>query len=364
MRVVPGFLTLLALCHFASAQQEVLPIDPYYQPQKTYDQRSLDQVIRNAQSSNNLREYRQASKLDNLRNERQRLEDLNQQMLEVKLEESRVNSEQRLSDRVVDFQAETGGPAMVQGSGGYGPGYTGTSVAPMPVPEDYSYKFAIAPRGGISHIPSSNLDVSPDYSLGVAVEFAASNYFTLEAGYSRNRYSVGLLSSNPYVATTQVNNAFYSGDLLHTLLFEQNVFDVGIKVHMMNQQAAVRPFLSLGGGYSSGSIDLKDDLQNYMNNYYGGYYGNGYFTQDYDVDQWVGYAGLGLEFRIVKPLSLSIMGRYYHPFSSDENFGLPTMAFVNPYYYTSYQALDKRYAAISLKDEDFFTVHAGATLQF
>jgi cytochrome b involved in lipid metabolism len=168
---------------------------------------------------------------------------------------------------------------------------------------------------------------------------------TIQLGYTYSQYNVGLTSENSYYAYT-------NGQNLQTLTLNQNVFSAGVKIDLLGPDSRIRPYVSGGGAYSKGYVNYNSQILSQIN-------ANPYLASlgtDYDVSQYLGYLGAGLDVAITRNISVGVDFKYYDVISSNQNNNLNNYAFSN-----SYVTPDKAYVGGSLANANFYTMMAGVT---
>ena len=139
----------------------------------------------------------------------------------------------------------------------------------------------------------------------------------------------------------------------------QNVFDAGVKLYLLDRDSAVRPFIGGGGGYAKSYINYNSQIINNLNAMG---LGNSNLASDYDVSQFLGYAEAGANVQMNKSISIGLMFRYYEVLSSSENGGINNYAFYNPGNLGA--SPSKQYVGGSVAGSGFYNILAGATFSF
>jgi outer membrane protein W len=180
-----------------------------------------------------------------------------------------------------------------------------------PASEGDKTMFTIKPQAGIANLSSSDgYDLHPHFSVGGGLAVEASNYITFEANYTYSEYGVDIASVNPFANYYQ--SAGGSG--LQTLVLKQNVFDAGLKFHLLGQDSRVRPFIGGGGGYSKSYMNYNQNVLNLENQ-------EGYqaFGKDYESSSYMGYLSTGLDIKVTHNISVGLTFKYYAVLSSSED---------------------------------------------
>lgn len=338
------------------------------------------------------------SDMEVVRRERVRSERRNEDALTMRLEALRMQEEERRAKKIIAALQNEGTESTVQVieaqpalqtqviSVPVTEGQTVATVAVSESEEDQPMQISVQPRGGMGGMMASGYDVNPRFSLGVGLSASAGDNITIEAGYSYNVFGVALNSSNPWVASFQA----YTGSYLksfETVAMKQNVADLGVKLHLLGRSSKIRPFISGGGGYSVAYVNYDQKILSYLNQA-----GLGGMGSDYEIQQFLGYLGGGLDVQVSKSVSIGALFKYYTVLSARENSRLNNLALYNgglgggyPYYgggyggypqyqsnpysgYNQYQSglsdQDKQMVGGSLANTSFYVIQAGVTFTF
>lgn len=337
-----------------------------------------------------------------LRRERMRQELKNEDVLQERLEELRLRDEKRRTDQIVSG-SPVGEASAPVGLGAAAPqaavGVTQETVVPTvldkpgqgqqavaaPMGSDVATleasshddassdpfldkrpKFTIAPRGGVAGILGSNgLNVVPRFSVGLGAGVELNDHLAFEVGYTFSEYGVGLMPTNGFVLGYMAYAGVY-GTQPETQVMRQNIFDAGMKLHVLGRDSRLRPYLTGGGAYAKSFINWDDTILRLANPSV-----QPWLAQDYAVDAFLGYLGVGLDLRITKSISISAQGRYYAVLTARENSALNPANFYgnnggiySPVAYMGALDYDKERTGASLSNAGFFTIQAGLTFQF
>lgn len=229
-------------------------------------------------------------------------------------------------------------------------------------PEHDNTRIYVQGRGGVAMMSANGegYDVNSRYSLGVGLGFVVTSNLSVEAGYSFNEYGVSM--GYPYGYPTYGNynyNGNSTGD--ETIAMKQNVVDLGLKLHVLGVDSRVRPYVSAGAAYAKSYVNFDEKyLQQYNQAY-----GNTNAYPDYELSQFLGYLGTGLDVRLSRVVSISGNFRYYGVFSSRENQPLNSYPGYYGGGYSSYAANPQvQQAGGSLAGRGFYTLGAGLTFVF
>lgn len=343
------------------------------------------------------------SKADLMRRERQREELKNEDILQERLEELRLRDERRRTQEVLTTGAATGAvtptdaasaaasagmkeevivapvtdhpgkpalaPSMAPAAAApvapmaQDSGMMGTSVATAPSADSYGEhtNFSIGPRAGISNMigDSGYFNVTPHYALGLAADVSASDYLSFNVGYTFSQYGVSMASSNPYVIWAQQQAAMLGQGNFQSLNMNQNVFDAGIKLHLLGPDSRIRPFIGGGGAYAMNYINFSSQILAEM---------GPNMSPDYKVNDFLGYLSTGADFKISKNISVGAEFRYYAVLSYSQSsslnsyygafYGNPYYGGVNPY------NQDTAVAGGSLGQNSFYSILGNASFSF
>lgn len=251
--------------------------------------------------------------------------------------------------------------------------------------------FVVSPRAGISNVISTvAYDVRPRFSIGGTLGVGLGEHFQLEAGYSYGEMGVAVNPSNPYIAQysqwamnnnggvtpygvspygygvqpspygyygAQPNPYGYGATVGTTPAFgnesvvlKQNVIDLGTKVHVLGTDYRLRPYATGGGSYARSFVNYDPRILALLTRS-----GLGAYGTDYDISQFLGYLGLGLDVKITKAISVSAGAKYYKVFSARETGTSP---------YWGFSDVDKQAVGGSLARADFYQVQGGLTFSF
>ncbi|MGK5083750.1 hypothetical protein WDW37_10645 [Bdellovibrionota bacterium FG-1] len=295
------------------------------------------------------------SKSELMRRQRQREEIKNEDLLQERLEDLRLRDERKRLDQVFAAPSQSPSPVPAQmaaqmpvqmpvqmkeemvmapvTSGGPSPlamvdTISLSRAAPVAAPSGMSVTTAepsvtdktwisVAPHGGLSNLIGQGgyFDIRPHFAVGIGAEVSASDNFSFVVGYTFNEYGVAMTSSNPFVLARQAT-AMMQGTpaSIESVAMKQNVFDAGLKVHLLGPDSKLRPFIGAGGSYAKSYINFDSKILADMNSYYGRS-----ISPDYEVSNFLGYLSGGLDVKISKSISVGAEFKYYAVLSSREN---------------------------------------------
>jgi hypothetical protein len=199
---------------------------------------------------------------------------------------------------------------------------------------------SISARAGVAGMSSVNgFDIRPSAAVGIEGGVGVTDNVDLVLGYQYS--SFGIAVTNYY--------GNYSNPVTNNM--NQNLFEGGVKIHVLGPDSKIRPFIAGGAGYSHSYINYD---QAYLNMVGAG----GLNSPDYEVSQWLGYVGGGLDFRLSKSIALGVDFRYYDVLSSSQNSSL------NPYGFANYGSGINQSIGSSLASQSFYTAGAALTFTF
>jgi hypothetical protein len=335
------------------------------------------------------------SRSELLRRKRMRNELQTEDLLQQRLEELRLKDEERRMGKIINSKALGGEEEVapkpsapiaeqvvevpliertrdevrvVQAA----PEAPSTSSAQVPVEgvasavEEKSSVY-LSPRFGMPSMANADgYNVSGRYGVGAVLGVETGENLSFELGYAFNEYGVAINSWNPWVL--QYQGVYGSGRTAETIAMKQNVIDATIKLSVLGKDYKLRPFVSLGGGYTKSFINYDSKIVDWMRQT--GFYAG---SDDYEVSQFVGSLGGGVDLKLSKSVSINAMFKYSKILSSRENYALNNYAFYGnaqygyPYnLYNPYgqQDYDKQQSGASLAKSDFYTITAGVNLAF
>jgi len=250
------------------------------------------------------------------------------------------------------------------------------SVAPSGASEASSEKsglgISVSPTAGMSNMvgQSGYFNIYPHFSGGIMASLGASDYFSFQVGYTYSQYGVAMASSNPWAVQQQQQAAALGQANFQTLNMNQNVFDAGVKVHLLGPDSRIRPFIGAGGAYAMSYINFTSSILSQMNATF-----RQNISPDYNVNNFLGYASGGMDFKISKNISVGAEFRYYLVLSATESNQLQNYYGVmyggyNPYAYGAYGSgvnslnQDTQVAGGTLANNNFYSVLGHVTFTF
>jgi len=318
------------------------------------------------------------------RRERLRAELKNEDSAQQRLEELRLRDERRRTDEML--QASSPSPAITPK----------VEIVTAPATEQPSAAPVVVTAGASSHVsttvaaPSdsektpialqimgglplmtgnSYLNMSPHYALGIGFVVGATDYVSLEGGYSYAESGVGMSSagynpsyygysaysgygynngyssySNPYGQYGSYGATLGSTYQLYSL--KQNVADLGLRLNVLGPDSRIRPFVGGGAAYARSFVNYNSATLSTLNS-------EGYqaYAGDYTLDQFFGTASVGLDVKLSRSISINALARYYALMASAQNE-------------SSYATADKAYVGNALATTSFFTLESGLSFTF
>jgi outer membrane protein W len=353
-------------------------------------------------------EVSMASRSELQRRERTRIEIQNEDILQQRLEELRLEEEKKrtesllsgglfapqaskgqgltqraapLREEVLSDQVEALPPIAPVPSKPMQP----TAVAPAPSAstsmssapvvayggdaEEKPAILSIAPRAGLSTMSSvTGFSIQSRYTAGLAFGVGVTENLGFELGYSYSEFGVALASTNPWVLNYQA----WTG-AREAIALKQNVIDAGLKLHFLGPEARLRPFITAGGAYGKSFINYDDRIIGAL-----AQSGFSSLANDYEVSSFLGYIGTGLDLRLSKSVSIGAQFKYFTVLSARENQSLNQAALggfvpgglgygypVAPAYGGVYGAdLDKQVLGGTLARASFYSITAGVSFSF
>ena len=342
-------------------------------------------------------EVENQSKTEMMRRSRVREELKNEDILQERLEELRLRDERRRTQEVLGLAQENDPlsalPVAAVASPVVSPAVSKEQIVVPPVTErpgepaplvagiqdqiimtkatatledEEKVTFSVMPRAGLNNMigNQNGFSVNGRYSAGVGIGVGVSDNLGVEFGYAFSEY--GVASSNPYAGMSPYPT-YGVGRPSETYALKQNVFDVGLKIHLLGQQAKLRPFLGGGAGFSKSYI-------NYDNKIIDSYHQIGWNTpRDYEISSYLGYISGGFDLKVTKSVSIGTTFKYYSVLSARENQPLANYAFYTPNYYNGYYPStygqtgyydEKQAAGSSLAKAGFYSIMAGVSFTF
>ena len=301
-----------------------------------------------------------------LRRERMRSELKNEDALKSRLEELRIRDERRrLSEinNIIPQQNLQGSP--VQGYGQATAGYmqqpqvvaapansgtttqdvivtthssmsdNGDSVIEQSTEYNQSSKITMSPQiggAGFAGTEDMGLEISSRFSLGASLNMEIARNLTIEGGYSYNEYGIAL-GNSPTMSQTYGymnggnnygynNNNYYNQENMETLALKQHVFDMGLKMHLMNRASTFRPYVGLGAAYAKGAVNYDDRILKYMQGF-----GNNQATDNYSSTSWHATLSTGFDIKFSQKVALGLNFKYFKELKSSQNNSLNAYGF-------------------------------------
>lgn len=322
------------------------------------------------------------SRADLLRRKRIREEVQNEDKLQARLEELRLKEEQERAVLVDNLESskhtETKVAVMLPGT------TTGAPIYPDGAPvgsyvaqhssnrNNYSGSIGVSPRLGMAGLTGvQRYDVNVNFATGIGVDVTLDEHFSMEVGWTFSQYGLNLNSADPFVRYLNAYNT-YSNKNFETLRFNQNIFDLGFKAHLLDTYSTFRPFIGMGGAFAKGFVNYNKKILRQLER--DDYYRLSGGTQDYELSQWLGYVQAGIDIQVNDSIAVGAVFKFYKVLTSDEKGKINNYAFCNggcygngpnymypsPYsYYDPYQGssgtqFDKEMASGSLADANFW----------
>lgn len=100
------------------------------------------------------------------------------------------------------------------------------------------------------------------YSAGVGLGAEIGDHLGVEAAYTYSVYGIALSSYNPY----PMANGYAQSNNYENYALKQNVFDVNLRLYLVDRTSVFRPFLAGGAGCSKGYINFDQSIINAQRN--------------------------------------------------------------------------------------------------
>lgn len=348
------------------------------------------------------------SKAELMRRERQREELKNEDILQERLEELRLRDERRRTDEVLGVRASTG-PAAPQlagmalkeevvmspvtdhaGTPGLAPAMAPAASmsnvamigAPVPASSETSMMaqstmsvapgmdgadknertlISVAPRAGISNMigDGTYFSVSPRFGAGISASIGASEHFTFQVGYTFNQYGVSMASNNPFVVGAQFQAGALGQSNFQSINMNQNLFDAGMKVHLLGMDSKIRPFVGGGGAYGRSYLNFSSAVLNQMNAAFGMN-----VSPDYTINNFLGFLSAGMDFKVAKNIAVGADFRYYAVLSDSQSGYNSVYNNVFAGGYSGYLSSDTAVAGNALARNSFYSIMGSVTFSF
>lgn len=351
-----------------ATQQAQAAAQPVQQPMQTMTVVSAPMTVEapaQTVAAQPVMEMSNMSKAELMRRERQREELKNEDILQERLEELRLRDERRRTDEVLGARVAAGSaapqmagmalkeevvmspvtehagtpglaPAMAPAPTTYNVAMVGAPVAASPetsmmaqssmsvapgndgIEKSERTWISVAPRAGISNMTgdATYFTVSPHFGAGISASMGASEYFTFQLGYTFNQYGVSMASTNPYVVRAHFQAGALGQSNFQSINMNQNVFDAGMKVHLLSSESRIRPFVGGGGAYARSYLNFSSAVLNQMNS---GYAYNAQVSPDYTISNFLAFLSSGIDFKVAKNISVGADLRYYAVLSDSQS---------------------------------------------
>ena len=338
-------------------------------------------------------EVQHLSKSELLRRARLREELKNEDVLQERLEELRLRDERRRTDQVLGASKEQAAPVAMAPAPVMKEEIVGAPIGAAPQaqaipvqtqaaqaqpvqayyddrvaassaqaqsvasPEEEKTRISVTPRAGISNLAGTNyFNVQARYSAGLALGVEVSEQISFQVGYLYSEYGIGVASSNPYIGYLQASTGSAYSNNFATYILRQNVFDAGLKFHVLGKTSKLRPYLGGGAAYARSFLNYDATVLSALNQTYGAQS----LATDYSTSAFLGFLQAGMDVSLGKNILLGAEFRYYNVLSATENQSLNTGGF-----YTGYNPdPNKSIAGGSLARSNFYSVLGTASFTF
>ena len=348
------------------------------------------------------------SRTDLVRRERMREELRNEDILQERLEELRLQDEKRRTGQVLGVAPE----AMPSASGPLLGMQQAAAVAPAaPLVTEQVVSVPVTERPGQSSGMGSGVNVSIStlseepvqettlrlaprvglpgfqgqspyllqgrYALGAGLDVGVSDHLAFELGYTYGEYNVALNSATALGLTPVLGMGGYGFNYNQnnsTGVLRQNVVDAGLKVHLLGRNAKLRPFIGGGAAYGRSYLNYDQRIVDFLNRMgYG-------VSPDYDLTQFLANASAGVELQLSKSVVVGLTYKYFTVLSSRQNQELYNPALYGAYPGSLYGGygygyggyggvgslsdLDKQLVGGSIADTSFYSVMGTVSFVF
>ncbi|PIK15782.1 hypothetical protein [Halobacteriovorax sp. JY17] len=217
---------------------------------------------------------KQETAADRMAKLRKKLEERNEQMVSKKIEDMRLQEEQKLAKKL---QNAFNGQAMaIDSVGTQQAAPVKAVVAPVPVVKKEEKKNKVIPTAGLMTISGENgLELESSANINLTIE----NQITqrLSVGISVGYTKMGITDvANQYSGTSYYNNSNVYNPYYNTGYYntygqgrEMNYSRLGLEVNskfFMSVESTIRPYLGLGLGYNRHSLGYEQNQQYNYNN--------------------------------------------------------------------------------------------------
>lgn len=322
----------------------------------------------------------QPSRAELLRRKRGEEEQKNNDMVQAKLEEARLSEENNRADKfltglsgqpavapqgpVVMKEQFIGIPAsdqivMTQAAPTAAASTTLPAMGPVvsaserDIDREEKTEILFIPRGGLSTL-NSNMDynIQSRFTAGLGFGVTASNHMTFEVGYAYSEFGASM--KNPYASPVVGLPAN-----TETLIMQQNVFDIGLKFHVLGPASKLRPFIGGGGAYARSYVNYDPAITDFYNRV-----GLQNMAQDFELSSYLGFVSTGFDVRVSKTVSVGAIFKYYTVLSSRQDQNLANASTAYGYGGAYAPDYDKQMFGSSLSKSSFHSILVGASFAF
>ncbi|MBC7690135.1 MAG: hypothetical protein H7222_00045 [Methylotenera sp.] len=218
-------------------------------------------------------------------------------------------------------------------------------------------QFTITPKGGVSSMGDNSVySVKPRFTAGIGLGMGVSDQLTVETGYAYSEYGVGYINGGGY--------SYPGMSTFEDKVLKQNLFEMGLKFHLLGRDSKFRPFVGGGGAYSKSFLNYDPKFVQY----------NPGMSPDYESSAYLGYLAVGFDVKVSKSVTIGAAFKRYSVLSSRQNSSLNGAGFGNYGAYGNYSGYNsygvtsadpgKEQAGNSLADSSFHSITVGVSFIF
>lgn len=303
----------------------------------------------------NINGKQKKSAADKLEEMRKKLEEQNEQMVQKKIEDARIKSEQKLTEQLQD--------AFNQGLNNDSVSTSVASVQKVEVEAPAEVKKAekkirIIPGLGILNVKSNDVDFESKVSGNMAIESDINKNFSAGANFRYATMEVTDLGSNNNVNNNYGGNYnyFYNptyfnyyGQQGRELNYKHMGLDLFGKFYILSEK--VRPYVGLAMGYNRDSLKYENSNAFSVNGYNTG-------NEQFNTSFISGSAMLGTIVNFTETIGMNAEFSYIKGLSSGIKSNAQSFSFVNP----DQDHLNK--IGNSIVNANFYSLNIGLVISF
>jgi len=322
------------------------------------------------------------SAADKLAEMRRKLEEKNEDMMQKKIEDMRINEEMKLTQKLQD--AFTNGinnveqPTPVNVVQTVPPAKVEAEIEKVIIEPAPKKSVKVIPTAGMMNISGDRIDFDSKFSGGVMIEGVVSDRFSVGIGFNYATLKIKQIDNSAYntwggsyyyptVYPNYVWNDMYDWrnrnyGPYRELDYKQLTISVNSKF-FFTVESRVRPYAGLGLSANRATLSYSDSEEKhyqypYNNNYGYGYDVNGTFGDEkYKATYFSGSVALGAEVNFTDNFGMMLEGSYARSLSTTGTKSEASFA-----YNLDQQQLDK--IGKSIGEADFISVNLGVVVSF